>query len=382
MSRKPTVIIYCDRLLPFSATFVHSQAEALQSFIPYYVGSRLIQDLPLPQERTLVVNKGGLLGIMREVSSQLWGVSPAFVAQVQHLNPLLIHAHFGPDGTAALPIAQNLQIPLLVTFHGYDATVTDEHARRSFYKHRVYLRRKEILKREAAGFIAVSEHIKGKLLEQGFPADKVFVHYIGVNTQTFQPDPTVLRTPVVLFVGRLVEKKGCEYLIRAMAQVQPVLPDIELVIIGDGPLRLDLEGLAARKLSRYRFLGVQPSHIVRSWMNQALLLVAPSVTASTGDSEGIPITLLEAQAMGLPVISSIHGGIPDAVVHQETGLLVNERDWKTLAENILLLLKDEALWQQFSQKSKERVQTLFNLQKQNSLLEEIYKQILGQKWSS
>ena len=380
---KPAVIIYRDHLLPPSATFIKSQAEALNDFIPYYAGSRLIQPgLPLSKELTLVVNKGGLLGKLREVSSKLWGFAPAFVQQIKALNPALIHAHFGPDGVIALPLARDLRVPLIVTFHGFDATVKDSYARRSSYRYWVYLGRKDMLKHEAQLFIAVSKYIKAKLLEQGFPQNKIVVHYIGVDTEIFQPDPTVLREPIVLFVGRLVDKKGCQYLIRAMAQVQAAMPDVELVIIGDGPLKRDLEKLSAKSLRRYRFLGAQPHHIVRSWMNRALLLGAPSVTASSGDSEGAPIVILEAQAMGLPVISSIHSGIPELVTHNETGFLVAERDWEELARYITYLLGDKTLWQQFSQRSQEQVRALFNLQKQTSALEEIYKQVLAEKGSS
>lgn len=372
MFKKPAVIIYKDDLLPPSATFVRSQAEALRGFIPYYAGSRFVPGLPLPNERTLVVNRGELLGKLREVSYKLWGVAPIFEQHIKKLNPILIHAHFGTDAARVLPLARALQIPLMVTFHGYDATLKDEYARRSFYSHRVYLRRKEALKREARLFVAVSEFIKRKLLDQGFLPEKLMVHYIGVDTEIFQPDLAVSREPVILFVGRLIEKKGCQYLIQAMARVQTKLPDAELVIIGDGPLRPELQKLATKLLHRHRFLGVQPPQVVQSWMNRARLHAAPSITSSTGDSEGLPLVILEAQAMGLPVVSSIHAGIPEAVIHGETGFLTTERDWEGLAEYMLLLLEDDALWQRFSVAGQRRIRSLFDLKKQTCALEKIY----------
>lgn len=149
----------------------------------------------------------GLLGNVSEVAYKLCGLAPGFFQRIRELNPVLIHAHFGLDGVRILPLARNLKIPLVVTFHGYDATVKDEYARRSFYSHRVYFYRKEVLKREAQMFITVSKFIKEKLLEQSFPPDKVVEHYIGINPEIFRPDPGLLREPVVLFVGRLVEKK-------------------------------------------------------------------------------------------------------------------------------------------------------------------------------
>lgn len=376
MPSKPTVLIYRNNLLPPSETFVQNQAEAMQRFTPLYVGSRRVQGLQLPLERTFAVNQGGLLGMVREVSYKLWGLVPDFVRQLRQLNPVLIHAHFGPDGVMALPLAQHLGIPLAVTFHGYDATMQDEYIKTSFWSHRVYLKRRQLLKHKAQLFVAVSDYIKKNLLEQGFPPDKVVVHHIGVDTNIFQPNPSIMRAPIVLFVGRLLEKKGCEYLIRAMAKVQAVKPDVELVIIGDGPMKLDLEQQAKESLHRYMFLGSQSRQVVQTWMNRAKILVAPSVTAATGESEGMPIVILEAQAMGLPVVSSIHSGIPDVVVHQETGLLASERDWNTLAKYILRLLEDKTLWHQFSQKGQERVRTIFNLRSQTEALENLYDGIL------
>ena len=375
---KSNLVFFSGLLLPPSETFIRAQGEGLRQFTPYYVGSRLVKGLSLPSERTLVVNRGGALGTAQEGLFKLLGSAPRLYKQVQQLNPVLIHAHFGLNGSLALPLARTLKIPMLVTFHGSDATKKDEYVRRSI-SHQVYFRRREALKREAKLFIAVSEFIKAKLVEQGFPQDKIIVHHIGVDTEVFQPDPTVQREPVVLFVGRLAEKKGCEYLIRAMAQVQTQMPDVELVIIGDGPLRVELEDLAASSLKRYQFLGLQPPQVVKSWMNRSLMLAAPSITASTGDSEGLPTVVVEAQAMGLPVVGSVHAGIPQAVLHGETGFLAAERDSKGLAEHILRLLKDPILWQSFSCNGQQRVRNLFDLRKQNQALENIYEAVLRQE---
>lgn len=371
MLNQPAVLIYRNLLLQPSETFVRSQTEALQHFLPYYVGLRLVQGLLLPEDRTLVVNRGGWFGRMKEISTKLRGFAPTFVQQVKNLQPVLIHAHFGQDGAMALPLVRNLQVPLLVTFHGFDITTIDQYAERSATQ-RLYFRRREALKREAKLFIAVSEFIKKKLLEQGFPPDKVVVHYIGVDTQLFQPDPAVQREPVVLFVGRLTEKKGCEYLIRAMRTVQAIMPEVELVVIGDGRLRGSLERLAETSLNRYRFLGVQSPEMVRFWMQQAKIFCVPSITAKSGDSEGFGLVFAEAQAMGLPVVSFSSGGIPEAIAHGETGFLAAERDSEKLAAYILRLLKEPELWQKFSRQGQERVRTLFNLHDQTRALERLY----------
>lgn len=372
----PKVILFSGRLLPSSETFIRAQGEGLHKFTPYYVGSRQVKGLSLPFDRTFVVNQGGTLGAAQEILFKFLGSAPKLYQQVQQLNPVLIHAHFGLNGALALPLARTFKLPLVVTFHGSDATTKDEYVRKTSISHRIYFCRREALKREARLFIAVSEFIREKLLEQGFPPDKVVVHSIGVNTEVFQVDPSVPREPVVLFVGRLAQKKGCEYLIQAMAKVQAQMPEVELAIVGDGPLRLELEDLAAKSLKRYKFLGLQPPEVVKSWMNRSLILAAPSVTAPTGDSEGLPMVVVEAQAMGLPVVGSIHAGIPQAVVHGETGFLAPERDWKSLGEYILRLLQDPMLCQSFSRNGQQRMRNLFDLHKQTQALEGMYEAVL------
>lgn len=375
MPKKPTVLIYRHLLLQSSETFIRGQAEALEEFTPYYVGSRLVSGLPLPEERTLTVNRGGIPGKMNEISSKLGNFAPAFIRQVDNLQPTLIHAHFGQDGAMALPIASALQVPLLVTFHGFDITVNDDCAQKSLGQ-LTYFRRRERLKHQAQIFIAVSEFIKNKLIERGFPAHKILVHYIGVDTKLFQSNLAVQRQPIVLFVGRLTEKKGCGYLIQAMSKVQAVMPEVELVVIGDGLLRSTLERQAKTSLRRYRFLGVQPPEIVRDWMNQAQVFCVPSITAKSGDAEGFGLVFAEAQAIGLPVVSNASGGIPEAVMHGETGFLVTERDAQGLAAHILRLLEDQDLWQKFSRNSQERVRNIFDLHHQTKKLERIYGDVL------
>jgi len=371
----PSVIFFSGLLLPPSETFIRAQGESLQQFTPYYVGSRFVEGLSLPSDRTFVINQGGILGAAKEATFKLSGFAPLLYQHLEQLQPALIHAHFGICGALALPLARHLSLPLIVTFYGLDATL-NETSRQNSLTHRAYFRRQAHLKQETKLFIAVSEFIKQKLLTQGFPEDRVVAHYYGVNTRLFQPDLKITREPVVLFVGRLTEKKGCEYLIKAMAQVQVKHPNVELVIIGDGYLRAELEALAAKQLNRYKFLGLQPSEVVKRWMNQATLFAAPSVTAANGDAEGLPTVVVEAQSMALPVVGSVHAGIPEAVIHGETGFLAPERDWQQLAKYISKLLEDQALWQRFSLEGQERMRSHFDLSKQTQILEGLYQTVL------
>ncbi|WNR43767.1 glycosyltransferase [Paenibacillus roseipurpureus] len=374
MDGKKNVVIYKDHLLSPSETFVKAQAEALQNFTPYYVGSRQIAGIKLPDERVIVMNDQSVFGWGKETLYKLVGKSIGFMNKIARLKPSLIHAHFGFGGALALPLVKYLDVPLVVTFHGFDATVKDEFA--NFYSHKLYIRKRKELQRQGTLFIAVSDFIKRKMIEQGFPEERIVRHYIGINLASFTPDEQVKRKPIVLFVGRLVEKKGAEFLIDAMHLVQRELPDCELVCIGDGPLRGHLEEKAGRLLTKYQFLGVQPPEVVRTWMNTAMLFSVPSVIAENGDAEGFGMVFAEANAMGLPVVSFATGGITEAVAHGETGYLAPEKDSQMLAIYIQALLTNKAVWESFSKQGKARVQNLFNIEKQNQELEALYEAII------
>ncbi len=374
MIKKPAVAIYRYILLQSSETFIRNQAEALCDFTPFYTGLRLTKDIVIPAERTIVTNKGGIAGRLSELANVL-GVSSSLAFQLEKVSPKLVHAHFGADAALALPIAKRLKIPLVATFHGHDITVEDKYIDRKI-GNRIYINRRGLLKREANLFIAVSDFIRQKLLEHDFPEDRILVHYIGIDTALFKADLAVCRQPTVLFVGRLVEKKGCEFLIRAMSIVQHSFPEVELVIIGDGFLRSSLETLAQKLLKRYRFLGVQTPEVVQSWMQQASVFCVPSITAQSGDTEAFGLVFAEAQASGLPVVSFQSGGIPEAVGHEKTGFLAPEKDYVRLAEYISILMGNKVLWKRFSDAGIERIQSQFNLQTQTKKLEKVYESLI------
>lgn len=371
------VIFLTGLLLPPSETFIKMQGESLKQFTPYYFGNRYVKGLSLPSDRTFVINQGNTLGKIKEAVFKLTGFAPELDRKIKQINPPLIHAHFGVNGVLAMPVAKRLGLPLITTFYGLDSTLNKSNFQKTSLTQQAYFRGLSALKDEAKLFIAVSGFIKQKLIEQGFPPDKVVAHYIGVDTQALQTKPEITREPFVLFIGRLVEKKGCEYLIRAMAQVQSTDPNIELIMIGDGPLRGSLEALASGLLKKYQFLGTQTPDACKDWISRAKVLVVPSVTAESGDSEGLPTVMLEAQAMGLPVVASIHAGIPEAVIHGETGFLAPERDWEQMAQFISQLLANRELWQRFSINGQERIRLHFDLHNQCRGLENLYQTVIS-----
>jgi colanic acid/amylovoran biosynthesis glycosyltransferase len=371
----PVALIFRARLLAFSETFIRSQADAMKTFRPFFVGIKKVNGWELPDDSSWVANRGGFRGITRELRFRLLGPSMECKARLRELKPKILHAHFGPDACEAIPLGLDLGVPLIATFHGYDATLTDSGFRRSRHGRR-YLRRRSQLRGNVTLFLAVSEFIRKQIEEQGFPSDRIRVHHIGVDVEQFRHIETGARERQVLFVGRLVEKKGCSYLIKAMAQVQAMLPDTELVIIGDGTERKTLENEARHLLRKYKFLGAQSSSVVKQWMQKVSLFCVPSITASNGDAEGFGIVFAEAQASGLPVVSFSSGGIPEAVAHGETGFLAPEGQWRKLAEYILLLLQNQGLRKQFSHAGRRRVEEKFDLHKQTASLEAIYQEVL------
>jgi glycosyltransferase involved in cell wall biosynthesis len=365
------IVIFNNLLLEKSQTFVKWQSESLKTFLPHYVGLRRVEGLSLNSDNVITLNSGGLLGWFHEILLKAFGISPYLLKKLKNINPSLIHAHFGGNGAMILSLSKQLRVPLVVTFHGFDITNNDNFFKNSF-SGRLYLRKRDELKRDAKLFIAVSEFIKERLLDSGFPNEKIKVHYIGVDTKYFQPEFNITREKIVLFTGRLVEKKGCEYLVKAMAKVQSSYPELKLIIIGDGPLRDSLEELAQGCLKNYTFLGHQAPEIVKDWMQRALVFCVPSITARSGDSEAFGMVFAEAQAMGLPVVSCSSGGIPEVVLHGSTGFLARERDYDELATYITCLVEDQNLWKSFSIAGRKLVEEKFNLDEQTSKLESIY----------
>jgi colanic acid/amylovoran biosynthesis glycosyltransferase len=318
-------------------------------------------------------SSAGARGALRWASA-LCGRPPRdFLGRLRELSPRLIHAHFGPDGVNALPLRERLGVPLVVTFHGYDAT------QRAVLRNGPiawrYGRLRPRLVERAAALLAVSEHIRDNLLELGIPASRIRVHRIGVDLAKFSPAPLAERQPVVLGVGRFVEKKGFEFLIDAMETVQRADPSTELVLIGSGELEASLRARAAAKLKSFRIFGPCPPADVVSWMRRARVLAAPSVVDRTGNTEGLPITVVEALASGLPAVATRHAGIPEAVVDGVTGKLVSERDPAALAERILGLLDDDAGWEAMSAASRQRAEAEFDIGTQTARLERIYDEV-------
>lgn len=296
--------------------------------------------------------------------------------------PALIHAHFGVEGVYALPLAARQGVPLVTTFHGFDATLSTA----GFFGSPAWawyplLRQK--LARRGSLFLCASAFIRERLLAQGFPAERTRVHYIGVDCRAISPRDAAEEEPVILHVARLVDVKGTEFLIRAFAETAKRHKAARLVMIGDGPLRAKLERLAREcgVAERVKFLGALPHAQVLGWMRRAAMLLLPSVTTSSGRVEGLGMVTLEAAAARVPSIGSRLGGIRETIADGETGFLVPERDVAALAARMGQLLTDAGLRQRMGEAARVRVEQQFDIVRQSAILESLYDEVRAEALS-
>jgi colanic acid/amylovoran biosynthesis glycosyltransferase len=279
-----------------------------------------------------------------------------------------IVAHFGHVGLDALRlrVAGAIEGSLVTFFHGWDMGVFP--ARRGA---RVYRR----LFAEGELFLAVSRYWRERLIDLGCPRERTDVHRMGIDCRRFA---FAARTPApdgvtrVVSVARLVEKKGIAYALQAMARLVRRHPAIAYTIVGDGPQRPELEALAAHLglNRRVRFAGWRGPEEVRCILAAVQIFLAPSVTADDGDAEGVPVAMMEAMAVGLPVLGTIHTGIPELVADGVSGYLVPERDADALAAQLERLVGSPASWPAMGRAGRARVEREFDIERLNDRLVE------------
>lgn len=378
------VAIYRTQILPLSETFVRDQALALTRWRPVLVGERQIDALPLGDLSVSAAHHGPASFAQRVIGlawRSLDRPSPTVEAAVRRAAPDLIHAHFGFDGVEAWPIARRLGVPLLVTLHGSDITThmswfAEGRAGRRWKNYPRRLAR--LAQQSAVTFVAISENIREAALAAGLPPERIVVRRIGIDLSRFPAGglPVAHRRPVILFLGRLVEKKGAAFLLEAFAAVKRNIPDAELVIAGDGPERARLMKLA-EAVGGVRFVGAFTRAQANELLAEARVFCLPSITAESGDAEGLPLVVLEAQAAGVPVVTSARGGATEGIQDGVTGFAFAERDVGALTERLLRLLTDAALAARFSAAAPGFVATHHDLFKQTAELESLYDLAVG-----
>lgn len=380
---KKVLVCRCS-LLPYSETFIREQVLSYSRWQPTLAGLRRVPGLPLDEMQTRVLLEASPNAPKRAyyAALQLLNRAPRIVVErLRAEAPSLVHVHFGVDAVTLWPALKQLEVPVVVTLHGYDINRSRESWERRWWvpnEHYYPQRLIRMARHPNVHFVAVSEVIKRRAIDYGIPAEKLSVQYIGIDTQRFNVGavPVNRRPPRILFVGRLVEKKGGEYLLEAFARVRKDVPDAELVMIGDGPKRAELGALAARLNVPVTFAGSLSSDEVKRHIDAARVFCAPSVTAQDGDAEGLPIVLLEAQACGVPAVTSAGAGGSEALVHGATGFAFRERDVDTLHQQLTRILHDDALALAMSAAAPQLVVERFELRHCTQKLEALYDSLV------
>lgn len=340
-----TLLHVCGRYLPLSETFTYDLIKGLNGFAHCVVAATLenIQHFPLTG---VVVPK---------TDEQAWALA-------RQIDARAIVCHFGPQSTLGMTIALAVNRPAVTIFHGYDIS--------RLIRDRIWVERYRAVASLGMHALCISHAGRQKLIEIGWPASQIDVIHLGVDTTRFAFVPPSERRPAagprrILIVARLVPKKGVDVALAAMRRLRDRGCDVELRIVGDGPERTRLEGLIrAWQLTNVSLLGALEHALTQQEFTRAHLYIQPSITAESGDQEGIPVSLMEAMAVGVPVVSTRHSGIPELVIDGQTGLLTDEHDAESLAAAIERLTRDRTGAEHLAHAARARVEQEFDRQHQ------------------
>ena len=384
------IMVFRSSLLAASETFIKQQVSSLASWDVLLVGNRRLPSGLAIDDINSTIITDHFVSFWQKLKwrtfRQFGWPKPQQYNDLVAYKPELVHVHFGTDAVVAWPWIKHLGVPMLVTLHGFDINTHPEwwiSGHHGDYWRNYPGQLKALAHKKNVSFIAVSQAIRQRAIQAyGIPAHKISVLHIGVDHQTFSLGKTPIceRPMRVLFVGRLVEKKAAHVLIRAMAQVQQLVPQAELSIVGDGSQRDELQQLANELKVQVNFLGEMPNDKVRAQLHEARIFCLPSITAINGDAEGLPIVLLEAQACGLPVVTSARGGRDEGIADGVTGFSFDEGDVAALSTHILRLLQDDHLAQKMSEAGPKFIAENFRLDDCTAKLEAHYdKQVATNK---
>jgi colanic acid/amylovoran biosynthesis glycosyltransferase len=309
------------------------------------------------------------------MSPEHYGFQAQSLSALYRLNRLLalpggydvVHAHFGPVGGSFRFVRELWRAPLVVSFHGYDFTTLPRKQGTGIYQ-KLF---------ETADAVTVnSEFTRGRLAALGCPEAKLHLLPVGVDLAAFpfaerrrQSDEPVR----LLTVARLVEIKGHEFVLRALARVRTLHPEIRYDLVGDGPLGKTLAALVL-ELGLQDIVtlhGARDSVFVAELMMESHLAVLGSVGIE-GDAEGQGLFLQEAQACGLPVVATRHGAFPEGMVPGQSGFLVPERDVDELARQLASLIAHPEAWPEMGRCGRAFIEQRYDIRRLNESLVELY----------
>ncbi len=298
---------------------------------------------------------------------------PYYLQVLDELKPDVIHAHFGYDAAKLMNLAQKQEIPLVVSFYGSDVSrLPSEFG---------WKRRYSNLTSKGAWFIAATDFMKSQLLKLGFPEEKISVVRFGLNMDEFKYREHPLPHQKIMMVGRMVEKKGFEYGIRAVSNLVKKGIKPELNIYGDGPLMDSLKNLTTdRNMTEHVcFHGYKPVETIRQAHDENTIMLAPSVTAKDGDMEGLPNTILEAMAKGTPVVATKHAAIPEAIEDKKTGFLTEERNVEELSHLLQMVFEKKFNLDEIRKNARIFVEKEHDIQRMVREVEQIYDRVTHNK---
>ncbi|MHC5109450.1 MAG: glycosyltransferase [Planctomycetota bacterium] len=292
----------------------------------------------------------------------------------------VIHSHFAPAGIMAAKLREAgiLAGKLVVTFHDVGMTTYVQKWGRAFFEH---------LFSNGDLFMTTSEKSRLQLIDMGAPAERTAVHRMGVDFNRFtltDCTPAHDRPVRLLSVGRLVEKKGFEYGIRAVAELRDQGISCQYDIVGGGELSAELHHLC-RELSVEElvvFRGARTHDEIARYLAEADILLAPSVVAENGEEEVIPLTIMEALACGIPVVSTYHASIPELVHDEKNGFLVAERDVPALAQRIETLIHDEGTRLKLGRQARKTAESMSNVELLNDQLIRRFEHLCAERYDS
>lgn len=362
------VVMWRDYWLAPSETFIRETTTALTRWEPVLVGRRQF-------DTTLMT--ADVAPYSDRFTSRLASRLPAgprarrgWRDAVADPRVGLVHAHFGQDGLSALPWARAAGKPLIVSIYGMD--VTSLPWRRGADGRRFRAGLTELFD-YASALVPVSQFLADRTVELGADPAKVRLVYPALGLD-HRPAPAGDARGIV-FVGRLVEKKGVPDLLAAVARLPEPLRSVPVTVVGYGPLREELERQAAGLALRVTFAGRRSSAEVAEILRAHAVFCGPSQRAANGDAEGLGMVFVEASNAGLPVVTYRHGGVPEVVADGETGLTVPEGDVAALSDALARVLADPEWGRRLGRAGQQRVNHLFDRHRHADHLEALYDEV-------
>ena len=337
-------------------TFIKAQIDKLPFEIIHYWGENVPFNLKKPEIF--------LFKIFKKIKILKKDTESCLIKNLKKNKIEVVIAQYGMTGSKVLPICKINHLPLIVHFHGHDAvrkTILDVYG--DSYA--------EMFNYEKTLVISVSSEMTRRLILLGCPKEKIIYNPCGPNSSFLQLD-LKFSLPQFVGLGRFVEKKAMHLTILAFNNVLQFHPEAKLVLGGNGVLLDSCKDLVqALKMDRNVFFpGKITPEQFQQYLIESLAFVQHSIEAQDGDMEGTPVSVMEASGAGLPVISTIHAGIPEVIINNVTGLLSSEKDIEQMSKNMIWILENKESAIEMGRKGKEHVIKSFTMDSYISKLSE------------